>query len=269
MKNKVLLLMLVLVLGVLAACGAGEEKTTGNENQNANEETNEKKVLVMGTSADYPPFEYVDTAKGEEIIGFDIDAAKAIGEKLGYEIQIQDMDFNSLIPATQAGKLDFVMAGMGWSEERAEVVDFSEPYYNTKQVLLVLKDSGIQSIEDLAGKTVGAQVSTIQLDIANEVAKQIEGVTAESRDSAPQAVQELVNGRFAGVFLEDSVADSYVATNDKLTYFQIEVGEDESKFVVFPKGSELKAEFDKAIKELSEDGTFDALKEKWFGGKAE
>lgn len=266
MKNKLLLFMLVLVLGILAACGAGEEKSTGTETEG----TEDKKVLVMGTSADYPPFEYVDTANGEEIIGFDIDVAKAIGEKLGYEIKVENMDFNSLIPAIEAGKFDFVIAGMSATPEREKVVDFTVPYYETQQVVLTMKDSGIESEEDLAGKTVGAQVSSIQLDYANEVAELIEGVKVESRDAVPQAIQELVNGRFAGVFIEDIVAENYVASNDKFTYFPVTiVGENEDKSIVLPKGSELKAEFDKAIQELAEDGTLDALKEKWFVVTAE
>ena len=102
-KNKWLLaLMTLLIVSVLAACGAGddEDKTTGSSSEGG-----EKKTLVVGTSADYAPFEFVDTAKSDEIIGFDIDLIKIIGEKLGYEIKVENMDFNSLITALQAKNL--------------------------------------------------------------------------------------------------------------------------------------------------------------------
>ncbi len=112
MKNKLFLFMLVLVIGVLAACGTGENNKTTTENTENTGTTEEKKVLVMGTSADFAPFEFVDTAISDEIIGFDIDLANLIGEKLGYEIKVENMDFNSLIPAIQAGKFDIVIAGM-------------------------------------------------------------------------------------------------------------------------------------------------------------
>lgn len=159
MKNKLFMLMLVLVIVVLAACGTKDkEEKTGSEGTN----TEDKKVLVMGTSADYPPFEYVDTAVSEDIIGFDVDLAKLIGEKLGYEIKIENIDFNSLIPSIQAGKVDFVLAGMSPTPERDKVVDFSIAYNETVQMVVTKKDSGIQTVEDLAGKTVGVQVSSIQ-----------------------------------------------------------------------------------------------------------
>ena len=261
MKKISLSIMLLFVISILVACGAGDEQTSKETNTKNTEDT---KVLVMGTIADYPPFEYVDTAKGEEIIGFDVDVAKAIGEKLGYEIKIENIDFNSLIPGIEAGKFDFVIAGMSPTPEREKVVDFTIPYYETQQVVLTLKDKGIESIEDLKGKKVGAQVSSIQLDLANEVAKEIEGMTVESRDAVPQAIQELVNGRFDGVFIEDIVAENYIATNDNFMAFPASSGSNENKAIVLPKGSELKEEFNQAIEELTEEGTLDELKEKWF-----
>lgn len=265
MKKKLLGLLVLLVISILGACGTADEQSDKDTatNETANEKDS-KKVLVMGTSADYPPFEYVDTAKGEEIIGFDIDVAKAIGEKLGFEIKIENIDFSSLIPGIEAGKFDFVIAGMSPTPEREKVVDFTVPYYETQQVVLTLKDSGIKSVDDLAGKKVGAQVSSIQLDLANEVAKEVKGMTVESRDLVPQAIQELVNGRFDAVFLEDIVAENYISKNDKFVSFPVSSGSNENKSIVLPKNSDLKEDFNKAIEELEEEGTLAELKEKWF-----
>ncbi|WP_342598880.1 transporter substrate-binding domain-containing protein [Psychrobacillus sp. FSL H8-0483] len=265
MKNKLFMLMLVLVIVVLAACGTKDkEEKTGSEGTN----TEDKKVLVMGTSADYPPFEYVDTAVSEDIIGFDVDLAKLIGEKLGYEIKIENIDFNSLIPSIQAGKVDFVLAGMSPTPERDKVVDFSIAYNETVQMVVTKKDSGIQTVEDLAGKTVGVQVSSIQEDLANEVAKTVD-MTIESRNLIPEVFQDLMTKRFDAAIIEDIVAENYVKRNDDLAFFPVAIDDADYKAAVFPEGSELKAQFDEAIQELIDNGKIEELRQKWFVVEAE
>ena len=107
----------------------------------------------MGTSADYPPFEYVDTAVSDEIIGFDIDLAKMVAKELGYEIEIEDMDLNGLIPALQAQSLDMVVAGMdGKNRERKKVIDFSTPYFTATNMVITIKDSNINNGKVLKAK---------------------------------------------------------------------------------------------------------------------
>lgn len=265
MKNKLFMVMLVLVITLLAACGTKSvnEKTSGSEGT-----TEGKKVLVMGTSADYPPFEYVDTAKGEEIIGFDIDLANLIAEKLGFEMKVENIDFNGLIPAIQAGKVDFVLAGMSPNPDREKVVDFSEPYNETQQMVVTKKDSGIKTLEDLAGKTVGAQISSIQEDLAKEVAETID-MKVESRNLIPEVVQELMTKRFNAAIIEDIVAENYVKRNPDLTYFPVVIDDVDYKAAVFPKGSELKEQFDQAIQELTDSGKIEELRQKWFVVEAE
>lgn len=270
MKNKWIMLMLVLVIGLLAACGTSEEGTTDKDNNNAstaeeenNVTTDDKKVLVMGTSADYAPFEYVDTATSDEIIGFDIDLANLIGEKLGYEIKVENMDFNSLIPALQAKKFDIVISGMTPTEERDKVVDFSIAYYETEQYMVFKKDNAFKTLADLKGKVVGAQVSSIQEDLAKQLGTE-HGFTVESRNLIPELVQELKTKRFDAAIIENIVADNYLDKNADLAAFPIEVEEPDFKAVVFQEGSELKADFDKAIQELIDEGKIDELKAKWF-----
>ncbi|MFJ8066430.1 transporter substrate-binding domain-containing protein [Psychrobacillus sp. NPDC096426] len=265
MKNKLFMIMLVLIMALLAACGTKSDngKSSGSEGT-----TEDKKVLIMGTSADYPPFEYVDTAQGEEIIGFDIDLANLIAEKLGFEMKVENIDFNGLIPAIQAGKVDFVLAGMSPNPDREKVVDFSQPYNETQQMVVTKKDSGIKTLEDLAGKTVGAQISSIQEDLAKEVAKTVD-MKVESRNLIPEVVQELMTKRFDAAIIEDIVAENYVKRNPDLTYFPVEVDDVDYKAAVFPKGSELKAQFDQAIQELIDSGKIEELRQKWFVVEAE
>ena len=147
------ILTAVLTVTVLTACGSTEESGSGS---------GEKKVLKMATSADYKPFEYIDTAKSDEIIGFDVDLAKAIAGKLGYEVEVMDMDFGGLVTAVKNGQADFVLAGMTPTEERKENVDFSDIYYTANHMIVTTKDSKIQSVEDLKGKTIGVQMGSIQ-----------------------------------------------------------------------------------------------------------
>lgn len=256
-KKWLLAILTTLVIAVLAACGSSEEEATGGE------EAGEKKVLVMGTSADYAPFEFVDTAVSDEIIGYDIDLAKLIGEKLGYEVKVENMDFNSLIPALQAKKFDFVISGMTPTEERDKVVDFSVPYYETEQYFVFKAEKGYTSPADLAGGVVGAQVSSIQEGLANEAAA-ANGFTVETRNLIPELVQELKTGRFDAAVIENIVSENYLAQNDDLAAFPIEVEEPDFKAVVFQEGSALKAEFDKAIEELEAEGKLDELKAKWI-----
>lgn len=262
MKNKYFLFMLVLVIGILAACGTAEKETTDTESQSG-AATEEAKVLRVGTSADYAPFEYVDTAVSDEIIGFDIDLANIIAERLGYKLEFTNSDFNSLIPGLEADKFDFVIAGMTPTEERDEVVDFSTPYYETEQYLVSPKESNIASLEDLKGKVVGAQVSSIQEELANTLAAE-HGFTVESRNLIPELVQELKNNRFQGAVIENIVAENYLAQNDDLAAFPIEVEDPDFKAVVFQEGSELKGQFDEIIQELIDEGKIDELKKKWF-----
>lgn len=260
-KKWLLAALTTLVISVLAACGTAEEKekTSGSEG----EPTEEKKVLVMGTSADYPPFEYIDTATSDEIIGFDVDLAKMIGEELGYEIKVENMDFNSLIPALQSKKFDIVLAGMTPTEKREKVVDFSIPYYETEQYLVFDKEKGYTTPADVKGGVVGAQISSIQEDIAKQLGEE-NGFTVESRNLIPELVQELKTGRFDAAVIENIVSENYLSKNDDLAAFPIEVEDPDFKAAVFQEGSPLKAEFDAVIEKFTEDGTIEELKKKWF-----
>ncbi|WP_445493182.1 transporter substrate-binding domain-containing protein [Niallia sp. 03133] len=253
---KKLMAVMLLAMLVLSACGTG----TGNGDKNSNE-----KVLKMGTSADYKPFEYVDSAKSEDIIGFDIDLANALGEKLGYKIQVKDMDFSGLISALQAKQVDLVLAGMSATEERKKNVDFSDVYYSAKDLVITKKDSGIKSIEDLKGKTVGVQLGSIQEDSAKEIAKTVK-VKVENRDRIPELLQEIKAGRFDAAIIEDVVAQGYLKKDNSLTSVEAPQPEDSAgSAIAFPKNSKLTEEFNAELKKMKENGEIDKLVVKWFG----
>ncbi|OEH94516.1 transporter substrate-binding domain-containing protein [Bacillus solimangrovi] len=262
MKKLIMIFMLVIFAGVLTACGASgnEEGQASNEKETTSKE---KKVLVMGTSADYPPFEFVQTSQGEDIIGFDIDLANAIAEKLDYEIEIKDIDFSGLIPALQSNKIDFVLSSMTPTEERKENVDFSQIYYEANHMIVSPTESNIGKIEELEGKTVGVQLASIQADKAEEIKENVD-ITIESRNRIPELVQEMKAGRFDAAIIEDTVAKGYLDKNEDLTGFVIENAEEAGTAAAFPKNSELVEEFDQAITELKESGELEEMIKKWF-----
>ncbi len=236
-----------LSIGMLSACNKSDDKT-----------------LILGTSADYKPYEFIDT-KNDKIVGFDVDLAKALGKKTGYTIKVKDIDFTSLITAMNADKVDFIMAGMKKTPERAKNADFTEPYFTDQNEIVVNKDSNIKSVEDLKGKTVGVQAGSIQETKAIEVSKKV-GFKVENRNRIPEMVEELKAGRFDAVVIEQSVASGYL---NKFPEMQGELMQDffeqSGSAVALPKGSKLTPKFDKALKELKADGTVDKLIKKWFG----
>ncbi|WP_374054256.1 transporter substrate-binding domain-containing protein [Rossellomorea sp. FM04394] len=259
MKKLLSLLLLLIVSTTLAACGAGEE--------NAETASGDPKKLIMGTSADYKPFEYVDTANSDEFIGYDIDLAHLLADELGYEIEIKDMEFSGLISALKTGQVDFVLSAMTPTPERQKNVDFSDVYYTAKDMIISTKESGIQSEKDLDGKTVGVQLGSIQQDAAEELSTSIQ-LKVETRDRIPELIQDLQNGRFDAIIIENTVANGYLDKNDELQGNTMDVNEEDAgSAVAFPKDSELTSEFNDALKKLEENGELDKLAEKWFDGE--
>jgi arginine/lysine/histidine transporter system substrate-binding protein len=258
--KKILSIILVLIVStIFAACGAGEE--------NAGTASGESKKLIMGTSADYKPFEYVDTANSDEFIGYDIDLAHMLADELGYEIEIKDMEFSGLISALKTGQVDFVLSAMTPTPERQKNVDFSDVYYTAKDMIISTKESGIQSEKDLDGKTVGVQLGSIQQDAAEELSTSIP-LKVETRDRIPELIQDLQNERFDAIIIENTVANGYLDKNKELQGNTMDVNEEEAgSAVALPKDSELTSEFNDALKKLEENGKLDKLAEKWFDGE--
>ncbi|MGG0703956.1 transporter substrate-binding domain-containing protein [Bacillus paramobilis] len=248
---------LILIVSMFSACSNGEEKASGKN----------KKVLVMGTSADYKPYEYVEASKSDEIIGFDVDVAKYIGKELGYEVKVKDMDFGGLLASLSSGKVDFVMAGMTPTAERKNNVDFTDIYFVAKNMVVSKKDSNIQSVEDLKGKKVGVQTGSIQEEKAAEFKKEVD-FKVEGRDRIPEIVQEIKAGRFDAAIIEDTVAKNYLEKMKELQGIEIkEAPEEVGAAIALPKNSDKTAEFNKVIKKMQENGEMDKLVKKWFGSE--
>lgn len=219
-------------------------------------------TLTMATSADYPPYEFVDSTSGsQEIIGFDVDIAKYITEELGAELKIDNVDFNGLIPALQSERADFVMAGMTPTPERKQNVDFSSIYYEAKNTIVAKQGSNLTTPANLDGKKVGVQLSSIQ----EGEAKKIKGAQVTSLNRISEMVQELKAGRVDALIMEDTVAKGFIASNPDLEFNTIPNTGEAGSAIAFPKGSELVAKFDPILEEMKTNGKMEELITKWFG----
>ncbi len=233
------LLVAMLMASVLVGCGNGSDND----------------VLRVGTNAEFPPFEYVGDDGQPD--GFDIALIKAIGEKMGCEVVVENMEFASLVGAIGT-KIDVSIAAMTIDEERLESVDFSEPYYDAIQYVIVPEGSDIDSAEDLEGKKIGVQLGTT----GDYAVEEIEGATAAQYNKGVDAVNDLLNGRVDCVIIDKNPALVFEAEYDGIVALpgdQFDFGV-EQYAIALPKGdTELAEKINTALKELKEDGTYDKL----------
>lgn len=256
MKKLVATAMAGILAVTMAACGASEE-STGETNTS-------DKVLKMGTSADYFPFEYIDTAKGDEIVGFDVAIAKEVTKNLGYDLKIEDMEFGSLLGALSSGRVDFVMAGMTPTDERKKNADFTDIYFESKN-LVMTKDKAITADDELKGKKVGVQLGSIQEALAKDRYKDSEAV---SLNKIPEIIQELNTGRIDALIIEDAVAVKYMDQDESLKTYEIKEDGPTGSAVAFKKGDKMRDEFNAELKKMIDNGDIDKLAEEWFQKEA-
>ncbi len=234
----------------LICCSAVEEKSN----------LEEKKTLIMGVTADYPPFEYI---KNKKIVGFDVDLAQAIAKKLGYQIYIKDMNFDALIPALHADRIDFAMSAMTKTPARSKAVDFSIPYFTPTFAMIYKKDRPIKSIKDFDNKVIAAQLGSTMEGYLQEKSEKAKNMNVLSLTRNPTMIEELKVGRIDGVMVEEAQAAEFVKRNPDLGY-SLFSEENDGFSVAFPKGSALTKKFDDAILELRDSGEIDQLKAKWM-----
>lgn len=215
--------------------------------------------IVMATNAEFPPYEYTEN---NQIVGFDVELARAVADKLGVALRIEDSNFDSVIPNVQSGKADMALAGLTITDERRQIVDFSDSYITATQVVIVKGDSPIASVKDLDKKKVGVQLSTtgdlyisdpkdwLDLDIACEVSEYSKG---------SDAVLDLNNGKIDAVVIDDQPAKKFVEKNPGLKIIDEKLT-DEHYAIAVAKGKEdLIAVINQVIGELRESGKFDEL----------
>lgn len=268
LKKIVIALLVVSMLVVFGACSQ-EGKTPQTPSETPAEtpveegklaEIKKAGKIVLGTTADYPPYEFHKLVDGkDEIVGFDIEIAKLIAAELGVDLEILDMKFDGLLPALVTDDIDFIVAGMVANEVRKQTVDFSVPYYQAEQKMIVrLEDKDkFKGPEDLVGLPIGAQKTTIQEEIALEKFAKSEYI---GLSKITDLVLELQNKKIDAVLLAEPVANAYVQQNNNLFMAEISLGQEDGVAVAINKeNEEFLAEIDKVLQKLIDDGTIDKL----------
>ncbi|SHD76862.1 transporter substrate-binding domain-containing protein [Schnuerera ultunensis] len=220
MKKQISLFMIIILVlsSLLVACGKDNEANFKDNNSEIESYTLEgiknKGKLIMGTSADYPPFEFHKMIDGEDtIVGFDIEIAKHIADELGVELEIKDMEFDKLLGGLSTGMLDMVIAGMNPDPERE--ANFTDIYYEANLSVLVNKEdeSKITTLEDLEGKSIGVQIGTTQEEIAQE---KIKDADVKSLSTNPDIVMNLKTKKIDCALMEAPVAESFAKVNEDI-----------------------------------------------------
>ena len=221
--------------------------------------------LIMGTNAAFPPYEFISDEDGESIVGIDAEIAGMVADELGLELEIEDMEFSSIISAVQAGKVDVGLAGMTVTEERLQNVNFSSSYATGVQVVIVPKaDSKVASLDDLANVTIGVQESTTG-HIYCEDEFGAENVVAFS--TGVLAVQALLNGDVDCVVIDNEPAKAFVAANEGLTILDTEYAVEEYAAAISKDNEALLAAFNEVLDAKIADGTVAAIVAKYINAE--
>ena len=250
-KKILAFLLAVSMMVPMSACGS--KVKTPEDIQNAG-------TLHMATNAEFEPFEYKD---GDEVVGIDIEISQKIADKLGVELEVSDIAFDTLITALQSGKADIVAAGMTASEDRKKNVDFSDPYFDASQAIIVTNDSDITSRTDLNGKTVGVQLGTTGDQYCTNEDGENDISVAEVK-----AVSDLLAGRIDAVVIDDFPAEKLVEKNsDKIKKLD-EALTSEEYAIAMPKGStELQKLVNEVLQEMKDSGEMDEIVSKYISAE--
>lgn len=286
MKKKIVSVMLCAAMAttVLAGCGssntastdaAAEETTEDVEAEATKEEaedaeaaegatdaaevtTVEPGVLTMGTNATFPPYEYKD---GDDVVGIDAEIAQALADKLGLQLEIVDMDFDSLVASVQSGKIDMSLAGMTVTEERKQNVDFTDSYATGVQVIIVKEDSDIASADDLEGKLIGVQQGTTgHLYCSDDFGE--DNVIPYANGAT--AVQALLQGKVDCVVIDQEPAKAFVEANEGLKILETAYTTEDYAAAVSKDNPALTAALNSALQELKDDGTIQGILDKYI-----
>ena len=228
---------------------ASEEATGGAEAAGG--------TLVMATNAEFPPYEYYEDG---DIVGIDVEIAKAIAAKLGMELQIEDMAFDAIIPAVTSGKADFGAAGMTVTEGGQSSVELTDTYANSSQVAIVKEDSDITGSDALAGKIIGVQLGTT----GDALATEIKDATVERYNKGLEAVQSLTQGKIDAVVIDQATAEAFVKKTEGIKILEEKMSEEEYAIAIKKGNMELVEKMNEAIKELKEEGKIDEIVAKYM-----
>jgi len=274
--KKILAMTAMLYIGItsISACSSSsqpEQTSVQSQSSSESEESTTKTAknakslddyksagkITMGTNAEFKPFEYHE---GGQVTGFDVEVSQMIADKLGVELVIEDMSFDGLVSALEAGKIDFIAAGMTVTEDKKQNVDFSNGYYNSTQSIIIMKDNTeIKGKDDLKNKKIGAQISTTGADEA----KKIEGAVVTEYNSGPLAVMDLKNGKLDAVVLDLEPSKALAAQNDDITVLDEALTQEEYAIAIRKGETDLVNTVNEVISEIQSNGKYEELLNKY------
>lgn len=258
LKKLVSVLLVAACVFSLAACGSKDDSKDSGDSKKDSKDT-----LVMATNAEFPPYEFHE---GDDVVGIDADIARAIGEEMGMEVKIEDMAFDSIIPAVTSGKADFGAAGMTVTEDRKKNVDFTDTYATATQVIIVKEGSDIAGPDDLTGKKIGVQLGTT----GDIYADDIEDAEVERYNKGFEAVQALTQDKIDAVVIVGEPAKEFVAEADGLKILDEAFTEEEYAIAVAKDNDDLLKKMNEALASLKESGKIDEIVAKYISAdKAE
>ena len=218
--------------------------------------------LQMGSDTSYPPFESME---GDMAIGFDVELAEAIADKLGVELEVISTAWDGIIPGLKTKKYDIIMSAMTITPEREEEISFSDPYIDSDQSIAVVKGSPIQSEADLKDKVIGVQIDTTGQFKAEEIEEEIGLKEIQKFDTILVAFEALEQGKVDAI-INDYPVNAYISTTRGKTEVPTKIKTDEQYGIGVRKdNTELLEKVNEALAELKEDGTYAEIYKKWFG----
>lgn len=242
LKNSILKLIMISTIIFIAIIGCEKEN----------------KKLYVGTNAEFEPFEY---REGGNIVGFDIELIGEISKLINKDIEVEDMAFDGLLPALQTKKIDLIIAGMTATEERKKNVNFSESYYKSQQAIVVNNDeNGISTFDNLVGKEVGVVLGYTGDIIVSEMAN----VKVQRYNATSEAIMALKSKKVQAVVLDYEPAKNYSAQNPELKLIETDSQSEEYAIAIRKEDTQLLNDINKALATLKENGTYDALLNKYF-----
>lgn len=271
MKKILGLGMAFFLMGCMVACGNSADTTTTAGTTTAAGATTaasaagsistdglaDKTKLVMATNAEFPPYEY---REGDQFVGIDVEIAGLIAQKMGVELVIEDMAFDSIINAVDAGKADIGMAGMTVTEERLQNIDFSDSYAQASQVVLVKSGSDIKTPEDLKGKIIGVQLGTT----GDIYSSDVEGATIERYSKGFEAVQALSQDKVDAVVIDMEPAKVFQSQASDIEILPEAFTVEEYAIAMKKGNTALVSAVNQALKELQDEGKIDEIVNKYI-----
>lgn len=259
-------LIFAFALVFAAGCGGGGSSDSGGGSEGSSEGGSQEEAITVASNIAYPPFEFNE---GGEPTGFDIDLMNAVAEEAGYEVEFQNVRFDGIVQGLASGQYEVAISAMTITEEREQQVDFSEPYFNADQSLMVQADSDIESTDDLGEATIGVESGTTGSLEATELEEAGDAGEIRTFNTITDAFNALENGQVDAVINDIPVSAERQSESDGNLEIVQNIPTGEQYGIAFPQDSELIQPMNEALATVKENGTYAEIYQEWFDQEPE